>query len=220
VPQRLLLLRVFGYDARTESLFDRVAQQWRFVGPVQLIAGVDLATRTVDPGDILSFLNGRLAEKYVAHVDDVPGHLQHLDDAPDPDGRHRINELYCHDDTWRTALQSLLDVSDTVLMDLRSFTARNAGCVFELQQLVRRVPSERIVLVCDATTDLALLGGILNQAWNAAALERERQGTGEIAIVRMKTGRHAELAVLIQRLMGLTKPGRLVRANELPMALS
>ena len=63
--RRLLLLRVFGYQARTESLFDRVAQAWRFHGPVQLIAGVDLAMRTVDPGDLLALLNGRLAELYV-----------------------------------------------------------------------------------------------------------------------------------------------------------
>ena len=63
-PRRLLLLRVFGYQARTESLFDRVAQAWRFHGPVQLIAGVDLAMRTVDPGDVLALLNGRLAELY------------------------------------------------------------------------------------------------------------------------------------------------------------
>ena len=30
---RLLLLRVFGYQARTESLFDRVAQTWRSTVP-------------------------------------------------------------------------------------------------------------------------------------------------------------------------------------------
>ena len=46
--QRLLFLRVFGYRARTEALLDRVAQRWRFDGPVQLVAGIDLATRTVD----------------------------------------------------------------------------------------------------------------------------------------------------------------------------
>ena len=101
---RLLLLRVFGYQARTESLFDRVAQTWRFQGPVQLIAGVDLAMRTADPGDMLALLDGRLAESYVRTTQEVGERLARLDLRPDPDGRFRINEVYCHDNTWKTTL--------------------------------------------------------------------------------------------------------------------
>lgn len=217
--RRLLLLRVFGYEARTESLFDRVAQLWRFAGPVQLIAGVDLATRTTDPGDILSFLRGDLAARYVASENEIPQRIQALDCARDPDGRHRVNELYCHDDTWRAVLQALLDTTDIVLMDLRSFSAQNSGCVFELQQIVRRVASDNIVLTCDGTTDLALLGRILADAWNMATAEGSARGTGEIAIVRLKTGKQRELAVLMRRLIGLAKPDRLFRPAELPAAL-
>ena len=121
---RLLLLRVFGYQARTESLFDRVAQTWRLQGPVQLIAGVDLAMRTADPGDVLALLDGRLAEAYVRTPQEVGERLARLDLRPDPDGRFRINEVYCHDNTWRTTLEALLDGTDRVLMDLRSFSAQ------------------------------------------------------------------------------------------------
>ena len=77
--KRLLLLRVFGYQERTETLFDRIAQQWRFHGPVQLIAGVDLAMRAVDPGDMLAFVSGRLDERYVATPDDVGRRVSGLD---------------------------------------------------------------------------------------------------------------------------------------------
>src|SRR5262249_28095006 len=87
VARRLVLLRVFGYQARTESLFDRVAQAWRFHGPVQLIAGVDLAMRTADPGDLLAFLNGRLAELYIGAAQDIRDRLARLDLRPDPDVR-------------------------------------------------------------------------------------------------------------------------------------
>src|SRR5262245_14478166 len=167
-PRRLLLLRVFGYQARTESLFDRVAQVWRFQGPVQLIAGVDLAMRTVDPGDVLAFLNGRLSEQYIVTVQDVPGRLARLELQPDPAARFRINEVYCHDDTWRPALELLLDTTDTVLMDLRGFSPHSAGCIFELEQLVHRLASDDIVLVCDKTTDLALLRRVLGEAWESA----------------------------------------------------
>jgi hypothetical protein len=200
-PRRLLLLRVFGYQARTESLFDRVAQAWRFHGPVQLIAGVDLAMRTVDPGDVLALLDGRLAELYVRAPQEVVERLARLDLDPDPDGRFRINEVYCRDNTWQPMLEALLDTSDAVLMDLRSFSAINAGCIFELEQLVRRLPSDHIVLVCDKTTDLPLLQQILGDAWTAARDSGHTRGAGKLSVVRVERNSWAELGLLMQCLL-------------------
>lgn len=197
---RLLLLRVFGYQARTESLFDRVAQTWRLHGPVQLIAGVDLAMRTADPGDMLALLDGRLAESYVRTPQEVGERLARLDFRPDPDGRFRVNEVYCHDNTWRTTLEALLDGTDKVLMDLRSFSSHNAGCRFELEQIVRRVPTDNIVLVCDKTTDLRLLQEILAAAWAAEGNARPERGSGEIAVVRMEHQTRSEFARLMRHL--------------------
>jgi hypothetical protein len=202
---RLLLLRVFGYQARTESLFDRVAQTWRLQGPVQLIAGVDLAMRTADPGDVLALLDGRLAEAYVRTPQEVGERLARLDFRPDPDGRFRINEVYCHDNTWRTTLEALLDGTDKVLMDLRSFSAHNAGCRFELEQIVRRVPTDDIVLVCDKTTDLPLLHEILAAAWAAERRDRDARGSGEISVVRMERQTRSEFALLMHRLQRGTR---------------
>lgn len=199
--RRLLLLRVFGYEARTEALFDAVAQRWRFRGPVQLIAGVDLAMRTVDPGDLLAFVNGRLADNWVRTAADIAPRLERLDLQPDPDARFRVNELYCRDDTWRPTLEALLEHTDTVLMDLRSFSAQNAGCIFELEQLVRRMPIGEILLVCDASTDLALLQGVLGTAWEQARRAGAPRDTGPIALVRMERQSPRELTALMNRLI-------------------
>jgi hypothetical protein len=196
-------LRVFGYQARTEALFDRVAQRWRFRGPVQLIAGVDLAMRTVDPGDLLAFVDGRLADNWVRTVEDIAPRLDRLDLRRDPDARFRINELYCRDDTWRPTLEALLDHTDTVLMDLRSFCEKNAGCIFELEQMVRRVSTDEIVLVCDRTTDLELLERIVGAAWETARRDGVARGSGAIALVRMDHHSPRELTVLINRLIGI-----------------
>ena len=203
---RLLLLRVFGYQARTESLFDRVAQTWRLQGPVQLIAGVDLAMRTADPGDVLALLDGRLAEAYVRTSHEVGERVARLDLRPDPDGRFRINEVYCHDNTWKTTLEALLDGTDRVLMDLRSFSAQNAGCRFELEQLVRRVPTEDIVLVCDKTTDLPLLHQVLAAAWAAERRDGRARGSGEISVVRVERQTRSEFALLMHRLLRRPQP--------------
>jgi hypothetical protein len=219
-PRRLLLLRVFGYDARTEALFDRVAQRWRFHGPVQLIAGIDLATRTIDPGDILAFLRGGLAEQYVARPSEVAERIARLDLHPDPDGRFRVNEVYCHDDTWRPALETLLEASDSVLMDLRSFSARNEGCIFELRQLLRRVRSDAIVLVVDHTTDVQRLGEILSEAWAAAVQEGRGRGDGQVALVRVERNSALELDVLMARLLGALAPQRVLNVREIAGAFT
>jgi hypothetical protein len=215
--KRLLLLRVFGYQARTETLFDRVAQQWRFHGPVQLIAGVDLAMRTIDPGDMLAFVSGRLDERYIATPGDVPQRLAGLDMQRDPDGRFRVNEVYCRDEAWRAALRALLDVTDTVLMDLRSFSALNAGCAFELEQLLSRLSPEKIVLVYDQSTDLRLLSDYLRDGWQRAGHDRPVD-VGSIACVRVERNSWSELHLLMRRLMGVEQPKRVLAVADLASA--
>lgn len=215
--KRLLLLRVFGFQARTETLFDRVAQQWRFHGPVQLIAGVDLAMRTVDPGDILAFVSGRLGERYVKTSDDVGRRMGQLDMQRDPDGRFRVNELYCRDDTWRPTLQALLDASDIVLMDLRSFSSANAGCVYELDQLVSRLAPEQIVFVYDHTTDLRLLGDCLADGQRRDA-NSAPHASGAISCVRVERNSWVELQLLLRRLTGSEQPHRVAALADLASA--
>jgi hypothetical protein len=103
-------------------------------------------------------------------------------------------------------LRALLDVSETVLMDFRSFSSQNSGCVYELQQLLRRVPTDNLVLVCDDTTDLPLLERILADACSAAQADGCARGSGEIALVRMTARARREFGVLKQRLLGRVEP--------------
>jgi hypothetical protein len=58
-------------------------------------------------------------------------------------------------------LSRLVHESDAVLMDLRGFSRDNAGCVFELHELVRLVPLDRVVFVVDRRTDETLLAETL-----------------------------------------------------------
>jgi hypothetical protein len=163
-PRRLLLLRVFGYRRRTERLFDVVGERWRLAGSVQMIGGADLAGRTIDPGDIVSFAGGRLPDQFVGDRGDLERRLGALDEDRDPDGRFRVNEFLCHDDTWQETLESLLLRSDVVLMDLRGFSTANSGCLFELQKLAEQRRLERTLFVVDGTTDVDLLRHTLTQA--------------------------------------------------------
>ena len=153
----LLLLRVFGYRARTEKLFDRIAARWRLLGPVTMIAAPDVIARTVDPEDFLRYLTGRFSNAFVQSREDLDTRLAALDQQPDPDGRYRINEYCCRDNTWQATVVELMRRADAVVMDVRGVTAENRGCEFELQQLAERLPPEQIVLVVDRTTDRGLI---------------------------------------------------------------
>jgi hypothetical protein len=198
---RLLLLRVFGHQARTERLFDYLAQHWRVRGPVQLIAGTDLAMRTIDPGDVLAFVSGRLRSQYVASIDEIPGRIARLDMRPDPDGRFRINELYCLHDTWKPTLQTLLGVTDAVVMDARGLSRQSRGCLYELQQIVTAIAPGRFVLIADRSTDRPLLEETLRAAWAQVARDSPAVVPSPIALVEVNRSSHAELGGVLQQLL-------------------
>ena len=152
----MLLLRVFGFQKRTERLFDRVAERWRFEGPVAMIAGAtSRCVRLMSTS--ARFRARRIESRYVSGATDLVSRLQALAAGVDPDGRFRVGEFFCFDNTWRPALRSLVERSRVVLMDLRGFTKANAGCVFELEQLRAFGAVGRCVFVMDSTTDRALV---------------------------------------------------------------
>jgi hypothetical protein len=151
----LLVLRVFQRDAQVQALFDHVIERWRLSGNTVMIAGTDLADRTLDADDIFTFVDRRLAGRFIRTPAEVAPRIAAFDLAPDADGRYRVNECYCHDTTWQDALQALVRHSDVVLMDLRGFQAHNAGCCYELGTLAKASQALRVVVLADGQTDRA-----------------------------------------------------------------
>jgi len=154
-PPTLLILRVFQQDAQARFLFDHVVERWRLSGNTVMIAGTDLADRTLDADDIFQFLDRKLAERFVGSPADVARRIAAFDMTADIDGRYRVNECYCHDTTWQDTLQALVRCSDVVLMDLRGFQAHNAGCRYELTTLAQASRDLRVVVLTDSRTDRA-----------------------------------------------------------------
>jgi hypothetical protein len=96
----LLLMRVFDAGERTDRLFRALGKRWPAIGPLRMIAGPDLTTSAVQPGEFLEFLGGRLSREFVRNERDLeqrlssPGRSQ-----PDLDRRYRSESFYCHADT-------------------------------------------------------------------------------------------------------------------------
>jgi len=165
-PRVLLLLRVFGFDRRTQRLLDSLGQRWRYIGPIRLIGGPDLAETSLEPHEFLEFLNRRLSRAFITGPDHLERRLAASPTRPDPDGLFRIDDFFCHDDTWRLTVRYLARAADALLMDLRGFTRANQGCIFEIEHLVTEVPLHRVVLLVDSSTDVPFLEHILRRAWS------------------------------------------------------
>ena len=166
-PRTLLLFRVFGFDRRTQRLLQDLGQRWRYLGPIRLMGGVDLADSTLEPHEFFDFLNGRLTRAFVRNRQDLEQRLSENLPVPDPDGLFRVQEFYCHENTWRMTASYTAVQADAVLMDLRGFSPSNRGCIFEIEQLIASVPVPRIVLLIDRTTDRPFLEQTLQDGWRA-----------------------------------------------------
>lgn len=187
-PRGLTFLRVFSLGRRSERLFEMVARQWRHVGSVQLITGPDLASSTAQPHQFLDFLSGKLAHHFVVDHASLERSLAARDRGADPDGRFRVNSYFCHADSWKAVLPRLVQEGDIVLMDLRSFSARQAGCTHELRYLVAAVPFDRCVLLVDESTDAAFLTRTLTDALESTAPVSPNHGCSAEDMVRISIG--------------------------------
>jgi hypothetical protein len=98
---KLLLLRVFSLGKRSARLFNAFGRLWRHVGQIRLIAGPDLATSTVEPHEFLDFLSGKLDRRFISGPETLVRRLSETEQRRDFDGRYRVDDFFCHDDTWQ-----------------------------------------------------------------------------------------------------------------------
>jgi hypothetical protein len=214
-PRRLLLLRVFALGARSERFFDVLRKHWLRLGSVSMIAGPDLVTSTVEPHEFLEFASGELAGRFVTGRPDLERRIAAIDRARDPDGRYRVNEFFCHADTWQMTMHRLVEESDVVLMDLRSFAPANRGCVYELGELLEAIELARVVFVVDRTTDRGFLEATLRVLWSAVGPgspnRRSPAPTARLLAVERSTA--AEIRGLMATLLDAVAP-RLAQAAD------
>jgi hypothetical protein len=191
----LLLLRVFSLGKRSQRLFDALSMIWLRTGSIHLIAGPDLATATVEPHEFLDFIGGHLSRRFVQGEADLDQRLVHLDTQPDPDGRFRVNEFFCRANTWQSTMQRLAGGSDAVLMDLRSFSHSNQGCIYELRQLMDIVPIDRVIFAIDDSTDQHFLETTLSDIWKQMEPSSPNAGAVNPAIRCFSLGQQNASAV-------------------------
>ncbi|MBV9674278.1 MAG: hypothetical protein JO076_15830 [Verrucomicrobia bacterium] len=190
---KLLLLRVFRSDRRGHLLVEKIMKSWRYFGPVRLIAGTDLVDSTIEPHEFFEFLSGRLSRSFVKNREDLEHRLLKHKPGPDPDGLYRIEDFFCHLDTWQMTVAYLARHVDVVLMDLRGFSSARRGCTFEIGMLLHSVSVNRVVLMADNATDYAYLEETLRLAWSTLpdTSPNARAGQHQICLLQVSSQHHA-----------------------------
>ncbi len=201
--RELLLLRVFSLGRRSQRFFDSFQKLWRLIGSVSMIAGPDLVTSSVEPHEFLAYAGGDLSRSFVTGREDLEERVLQRDRLQDPDGRYRVNEFFCHDNTWRMSMQRLATESSAILMDLRSFSASNQGCLFELGVLLNTVELDRIVFLIDETTDQRFLETTFLQLWSEldAASPNQTSTTPAVRFYRVTRVDRQAISTLISYLV-------------------
>lgn len=195
---KLLLLRRFSLGKESRRLFDALAKHWRHAGSIQLIAGVDLAQDNLEPHEFLDFLSGKLARRFIDTPEALETRLVQMDCEPDQDGRFRVNEFFCHDDTWRNVLSRLVRESNVILMDLRGFTDQDKGCLYEIRELINLVSLAQVQFIVDEKTESALLG-CMRTSWNSlSSTSPNRLEPATLRLLRFKGSSGAELRKLLR----------------------
>jgi hypothetical protein len=175
--RELLLLRVFSLGKRSEQLYSAIARVWRYVVNIRFITGPDLATSTVEPHNFLDYISGRLRHHFIDSAETLERRIHDADVFPDLDGRYRVHDFFCYDDTWKMVLSRLAKDSDVILMDLRNFSRTNAGCVFEINELINHVSLKSTVFVIDKTTDEAFLRESIESASQRLGSDSPNRGS-------------------------------------------
>ena len=198
----LLILRVFKRPVQSEELIDRLLSYWRFAAPVHFIAGPDLAGASIEPDEFFAFMRGQLADRFVRTAPEVTAAVDRLDRERDPDGRFRVNELFCAEDTWRETVQVLMAQAGVVLLDLREYKASHAGTRYEIYQLMNVVSVDRVIGLLGSAEDTDAISTELYRAW-AAMVEsspNRRLVHPELQLCRMRSGSPAEVKTLFLRI--------------------
>ena len=199
----LLLLRVFALSSRSEQLFDSLTRWWRRAGSLVMIAGPDLIRSTIQPHELLEFVGGKISRRFVDDPAQLAQQISSLDLKPDPDARYRINQFFCHRDSWQSTMRELAKRSSVVLMDLRSFSDRNQGCIYELGQLLNSVDLRRVVFLVDDTTDRRFLSSTVAALWQQVTPESPNASVAHptMQLYKGNLASNKEFRHLLQRLL-------------------
>lgn len=74
-------------------------------------------------------------------------------------------DMYCFDNTWKSAVAAFVAATDVVLMDLRGYSEQNKGCELEVNYLFDTTPINRIVFLVNGENNMQAVEDLVCTAW-------------------------------------------------------
>ena len=144
-----------------------------------MLAGPDTTASVVTIEKLHAWLTGRLRSQFIGEAGDFARATARVV-TRFRDGRSPIVEFSCLASSWRETMTLLTQRADAVIMDLRSFTRQNTGCLFEIRTLIATTMPERIVFLVNSSTDLPALNQVLAREFRANVYCLEGDDPGDI----------------------------------------
>ena len=119
------------------------------------------------------------------------------------DLNYRDLDMYCFDNTWRSAVEEFVRSSDVVLMDLRGYSAKNKGCETEVNFLFDSIPVGRIVFLISGGNDSRDIEELIQSAWRYLKPDspNRNRATAEVTVFDIKDGRREDVKGLLDVLV-------------------
>lgn len=89
-----------------------------------------------------------MKRNFVSSEDSLQKELSRLKQKPVKwDGTFKETPVSCYDNTWQMTVNTLVETSSVVLMDLRGFSEKNKGCEFEVNLLLNKIALKQILFI-------------------------------------------------------------------------
>jgi len=106
-----------------------------------------------------------LKSKFISSEELLKKQLQHLNKWPKGyDNTFKEFPVMCYDNTWKLAVNELVNKANVILMDLRGFSETNKGCEYEVNFLFDNVPANRIVFLAYKDS-VPLIKKLIKEQW-------------------------------------------------------
>jgi hypothetical protein len=150
----------------------------------------------------------RMKQKFMSSPEALTKRLNKLDQKPTQLDNTFIEEpVMCYDNTWKQAVDGLVNTADVILMDLRGFSEANKGCAYEVNILFDRVNVNSIVFM-GYKDAIPLIRRIIEEQWEQLAETSPNLNTKKpIAnLYVIKKENHKDVDAILKLLLGATKP--------------
>lgn len=150
----------------------------------------------------------RMKHQFMSSSDALTKRMQKLEKKPTKlDNTFKEVPVMCYDNTWKQAVDGLVNSADVILMDLRGFSEANKGCAYEINILFDKVAVDHIVFM-GYENATPLIKNVIQEQWAQLAQSspnlKLKQPSTYLYVIKKEN--HNDIDSIVKMLLSATKP--------------